>query len=59
MKRAADQVEGVEVVDLADYFCRSQLCPAVIGNVLVFRDNHLTNTFAKSLAPVLARRLEL
>lgn len=59
LRRAADQVEGVEVLDLSEYVCRGTTCPAVIGNVLVYRDNHLTNTFAKSLAPVLARRLGL
>lgn len=59
LKRAADQVSGVEVLDLADYMCRADTCPAVIGNVLVYRDNHLTNTFAKSLAPVLSRKLQL
>jgi hypothetical protein len=31
----------------------------VIGNVLVYRDNHMTNTFAKSLAPDLAVALRL
>ena len=59
LRRAADQVDGVEVLDLSEYVCRGRTCPAVIGNVLVYRDNHLTNTFAKSLAPVLARRLDL
>jgi len=59
LKRAADQIDGVEVLDLSEYVCRGTTCPAVIGNVLVYRDNHLTNTFAKSLAPVMARRLDL
>ncbi|MFF1881033.1 acyltransferase family protein [Pseudarthrobacter sp. NPDC058196] len=59
LKRAADQIAGVEVVELADYMCRADTCPAVIGNVLVYRDNHLTNTFAKSLAPILSRKLSL
>lgn len=56
---AADKVPGVEVLDMSDYLCRQATCPAVIGNVLVYRDNHLTNTFAKSLAPVLSRKLRL
>jgi hypothetical protein len=59
LQRAADQVPGVEVLDMSDYLCRQETCPAVIGNVLVYRDNHLTNTFAKSLAPVLSRKLRL
>lgn len=56
---AASRVSGVEVVDLSRLFCRGGTCPAVIGNVLVYRDNHMTNTFAKSLAPDLADALRL
>ena len=56
---AAGRVDGVEVVDLSRQFCRDGLCPAVIGNVLVYRDNHMTNTFAKSLGPDLAVALRL
>ena len=59
LQRAADQVPGVEVLDMSDYLCRQETCPAVVGNVLVYRDNHLTNTFAKSLASVLSRKLRL
>jgi hypothetical protein len=59
LKLAAAQVPGVEVVDLSLHFCRQGSCPAVIGNVLVYRDNHMTNTFAKTLAPVLAGKLGL
>lgn len=56
---AAGRINGVEVVDLSRFFCREGLCPAVIGNVLVYRDNHMTNTFAKSLGPDLAVALGL
>ena len=50
-------VPGVEVLDMSAYFCRGGVCPAVIGNVLVYGDHHMTNTFAKTLAPALARQL--
>ena len=56
---AAGTVPGVETIDLSRHFCRDGVCPAVIGNVLVYRDNHMTNTFAKSLAPDLAVALRL
>ncbi|KSU77607.1 Peptidoglycan/LPS O-acetylase OafA/YrhL, contains acyltransferase and SGNH-hydrolase domains [Pseudarthrobacter enclensis] len=56
---AAGRVPGVETTDLSRHFCRDGVCPAVIGNVLVYRDNHMTNTFAKSLAPDLAVALRL
>ncbi len=50
LRQAAEQVPGVRAVDLWSYFCQGEVCPAVIGNVLVYRDNHMTNTFAKTLA---------
>lgn len=56
---AAGRIDGVQVVDLSKLFCRDGTCPAVIGNVLVYRDNHMTNTFAKSLGPELAVALGL
>lgn len=59
LRAAAAQVPGVEVIDLYPYFCTSGVCPSVIGNVLVYRDNHMTNTFAKTLAAPLARMLQL
>ena len=33
-------------------------CPVVVGNVLIYRDNHhLTATYARSLAPFLSTAL--
>lgn len=57
LQLAGAQVPGVELLDMSAYFCRQGVCPAVIGNVMVYRDNHMTNTFAKTLAPALAQRL--
>jgi peptidoglycan/LPS O-acetylase OafA/YrhL len=54
---AAEGMAGVHVVDLTDHFCNRRTCPGVIGNVLVYRDNHLTDTFALSLAPALTDAL--
>ncbi len=56
---AAEQVNGaVPIVDLNDFLCNATACPPVIGNVLVYRDDHhVTSTYAKSLTPFLARRL--
>lgn len=49
---------AVHVIDLSDYLCPAQVCPAVIGNVAVYLDdNHLTRMYATTLAPVLARDL--
>ena len=54
---AAHGMAGVHVVDLTDHFCNQRTCPGVIGNVLVYRDNHLTDTFALSLAEPLTAAL--
>lgn len=59
LRAAAARVPGVEVVDLYPYFCTDGACPSVIGNVLVYRDNHMTNTFARTLASPLAKMLRL
>ncbi len=50
---AAQESGEVQVIDLTDHLCNQETCPAVVGNVLVYRDNHLTDTFALSLAPAL------
>ncbi|WP_091469373.1 acyltransferase family protein [Paenarthrobacter nitroguajacolicus] len=56
--RAANDVPGTVVVDLAPQFC-SDKCPAVIGNAIVYRDAaaHITATYAKTLAPYLNDQL--
>ncbi len=48
---------GIPVVDLRHAICGPAHCAPVVGNVLVFRDNHLTDTYARSLAPELERQL--
>lgn len=48
----------VGVVDLTDYLCPGTTCPPVIGNVAVYLDfNHLTATYARTLAPPLSREI--
>jgi peptidoglycan/LPS O-acetylase OafA/YrhL len=55
---AADGLRNVRVLDLSDDFCSSSVCPPVIGGQVVYRDNnHLTATFARTLAPELALRV--
>ena len=54
---AAQGMAGVHVVDLTDHFCNRQVCPGVLGNVVVYRDNHLTDTLALSLAAPLTDAL--
>ncbi|QIK73065.1 hypothetical protein G7070_13335 [Propioniciclava coleopterorum] len=57
---AADAGTSVTRVDLSDLYCDEDLCHPVVGGVPVYWDaDHITGTFARSLAPVLAGRLEL
>ena len=56
--RAAEAVPGVGLIDLTPQVCPDELCRAVIGNVLVYRDeHHLSATYAKTLSPWIARGL--
>ncbi|MEV8181626.1 acyltransferase family protein [Specibacter sp. NPDC078692] len=56
---AALKVGNVQTIDLTSHLCKTDSCPPVIGNVLVFRDNHMTTTFAKTLEEPLAEALGL
>jgi len=56
----AAQMLGIEsTVDMADVVCPGvERCPAVIGDVLVYRQgSHLTRTFVESATDALAERL--
>ena len=51
-------VTGVEQVDLTETLCPDGRCPAVVDGVLVYRDeSHLSDTYARTLTPVLGRAL--
>ncbi|GAA2734073.1 acyltransferase family protein [Pedococcus aerophilus] len=50
--------DGFASIDLTDHICPEGVCPPSVGNVWVYLDdNHLTRTYAATLAPVLERRL--
>ncbi|MEN9620526.1 MAG: hypothetical protein RL499_719 [Actinomycetota bacterium] len=56
---AAEGFDGVTVIDLSRYFCNEEVCPVVIGGVVVYRDgNHVTDAYMQTLAPAFARELE-
>ena len=49
---------GVTGIDLGDAVCPTQRCAPVIGGVLLYRDlNHMSNTYATTLAPRLDKLL--
>lgn len=55
---AARRVRGVRLIDPLPVLCPGGRCPAVIGNVVVYRnDYHLTATYAATMADWLGRRL--
>jgi peptidoglycan/LPS O-acetylase OafA/YrhL len=50
--RAAENTPNVHLIDVTAEICPGELCRAVIGNALVYRDKaHLTATFARTLSP--------
>ncbi|WP_153038934.1 acyltransferase family protein, partial [Rathayibacter tanaceti] len=59
MAAAADGWPGAASVDLTRWFCDAEGCPLVIGGVKVYRDlGHLTESYARTLAPALGRALD-
>jgi len=58
VRTAVRGVAGVRLIDAAGRLCVGRLCPAVIDDVLVYREQgHLTATYAATLAPWLTRKL--
>jgi peptidoglycan/LPS O-acetylase OafA/YrhL len=56
--RAAHRVPGVKLIDPLPVLCPDDLCPAVIGHALVYRNNyHLTATFSRTLVDWFDRKL--
>lgn len=52
------QVAGLHLMDLSDFICAGGTCPAVVGNVYVYKDdNHLTKTYVQSMIPMFEERL--
>lgn len=48
--RASQQL-GLEALDLSDAICEPDYCPPVVGNVLVYRDqHHITATYSRTMA---------
>ena len=55
---AVGGLPGVTVLDFNDLNCGPEVCPAVIGNVLVYRDaHHFSKTFMISMTPFIEREL--
>lgn len=51
---------AIGLVDLTDQICFTDICPAVVDDVLVWRDSHhLTATYARLLADAFAAQLQV
>lgn len=47
-------------VDTSNWFCTETFCPAVIGNLVVYRDNsHLSDSYARYRAPQMAQAIRV
>ncbi|WP_443197920.1 acyltransferase family protein [Pseudarthrobacter sp. CCNWLW247] len=58
LDRYRGQVDGLHLMDLSDFICAGGTCPAVVGNVYVYKDdNHLTKTYVQSMIPMFEERL--
>ncbi|MGA7297324.1 MAG: acyltransferase family protein [Rhodanobacteraceae bacterium] len=56
LQDAAGSFDKVRTVDMIDHVCPNGVCHAKLDGQIVFRDDqHMTASFAASLAPVLAR----
>nr|WP_278248939.1 acyltransferase family protein [Streptomonospora litoralis] len=59
LKSLDDVPANVTFLDFTDQLCQGDMCPTVIGNVLVYWDRaHITATYMRTLAPVLRSRIE-
>ena len=51
---------GGAYVNVEPWMCTTTTCAVMVGNILVYRDdNHLTDTFARWLTPLMGARLDL
>lgn len=52
------KVDRLHLMDMSDFICGQGTCPAVVGNVYVYKDdNHLTKTYVQSMIPMFEERL--
>ncbi|MCH8565412.1 acyltransferase [Nesterenkonia sp. LB17] len=53
-----DLPDSTHTLDMTEYLCFDGSCPAVIGEVAVYRDSsHLTNSYVESMVPMLEEEL--
>jgi len=56
----AAQQSGAAYVNVTPWLCTEELCPAIVGHYLAYRDQrHLTSTFTEALSPVLQQAINI
>jgi hypothetical protein len=56
---ALTDLDGVHAIDLRDRICPGEVCPAVLGDVLVYRQSsHLTATYVGTLTDALDQAID-
>jgi peptidoglycan/LPS O-acetylase OafA/YrhL len=59
INEALRKLGGVTLIDPASWICADNACPAVVGNLLVFRDtSHLSVEFSEWLTPMITSLLD-
>ncbi|MET8154474.1 acyltransferase family protein [Actinoplanes sp. NPDC049668] len=55
----AVRAQGATVIDPLPWFCTASRCPGIVGNILVYKDqHHMTTAYSRFLAPLLSARLK-
>ncbi|WP_051579408.1 acyltransferase family protein [Pseudonocardia acaciae] len=58
-RELSDVPPNVLFLDFSDYYCDPEMCPAVIGNILVYKDdNHLSATYLTSMAGIVENAID-
>jgi hypothetical protein len=53
------RAEGATVIDPLPWFCTATTCPVIVGNLLVYKDqHHITTAYSRLLVPLLAEALQ-
>lgn len=56
---AVTEIDDLHPLDFSQFFCGETICPAVVGNVMVYHDtHHFGAAYARTLAPMLRDELE-
>lgn len=56
---AAGVPPNISFLDLTDLYCLPDVCPPAIGNALVYvDDNHVSASYARTMAPVVAADMD-